>query len=145
VKSIVAIILDKLTINELIYQLFFAGKDSGNTSIIMIMWCKKIANVLLINIIIDLQISSLLKMAVNVYNTNVTQDNISRHDALGWVNDSLQANFGKVEELCTGMYSREHNNSSWDNNGFFQYTKLQLAHQPWVGYFLARADVLLKC
>lgn len=41
-------------------------------------------------------------MAVNVYSTSVTTDNLSRHDILAWVNDSLAANFGKIEELCTG-------------------------------------------
>ncbi|XP_013187676.1 microtubule-associated protein RP/EB family member 1 [Amyelois transitella] len=41
-------------------------------------------------------------MAVNVYSTNVTSDNLSRHDMLAWVNDCLQSNFAKIEELCTG-------------------------------------------
>lgn len=41
-------------------------------------------------------------MAVNVYSTNVTSDNLSRHDMLLWVNDCLSAQFGKIEELCTG-------------------------------------------
>ncbi|CAG0900225.1 unnamed protein product [Cyprideis torosa] len=41
-------------------------------------------------------------MAVNVYATNVTQDNLSRHDYLRWVNESLQTDLKKVEELCTG-------------------------------------------
>ncbi|CAH0401215.1 unnamed protein product [Chilo suppressalis] len=41
-------------------------------------------------------------MAVNVYSTNVTSENLSRHDMLAWVNDCLQSNFGKIEELCTG-------------------------------------------
>lgn len=41
-------------------------------------------------------------MAVNVYNTSGTTDNISRHEALYWVNESLQANFMKIEELCSG-------------------------------------------
>lgn len=41
-------------------------------------------------------------MAVNVYSTNVTSENLSRHDMLSWVNDCLQSNFGKIEELCTG-------------------------------------------
>jgi len=41
-------------------------------------------------------------MAVNVYNTSVTTDNLSRHELLSWVNDCLQAQFGKIEELCTG-------------------------------------------
>uniref|UniRef100_A0A1A9V4T2 Microtubule-associated protein RP/EB family member 1 n=1 Tax=Glossina austeni TaxID=7395 RepID=A0A1A9V4T2_GLOAU len=41
-------------------------------------------------------------MAVNVYSTNVTTENLSRHDMLAWVNDCLQAQFAKIEELCTG-------------------------------------------
>ena len=41
-------------------------------------------------------------MAVNVYNTSGTTDNLSRHEVLAWVNDTLQANFTKIEELCTG-------------------------------------------
>jgi len=40
-------------------------------------------------------------MAVNVYSTS--GDNLSRHEALAWVNDALQANFTKIEELCSGM------------------------------------------
>jgi RP/EB family microtubule-associated protein len=40
--------------------------------------------------------------AVNVYSTNVTTDNLSRHDMLAWVNDCLASNFTKIEELCTG-------------------------------------------
>ncbi|XP_052776773.1 microtubule-associated protein RP/EB family member 1-like isoform X4 [Mya arenaria] len=41
-------------------------------------------------------------MAVNVYSTSCTQDNLSRHDILTWVNDSLQTSYSKIEELCTG-------------------------------------------
>ena len=41
-------------------------------------------------------------MAVNVYATNVTADNLSRHDMLNWVNGCLEANFTKIEELCSG-------------------------------------------
>ena len=41
-------------------------------------------------------------MAVNVYSTSVTSDNMSRHDLLGWINDTLKTNMIKVEELCTG-------------------------------------------
>lgn len=41
-------------------------------------------------------------MAVNVYSTSATADNLSRHDILAWVNDSLQTSYGKIEELCTG-------------------------------------------
>jgi hypothetical protein len=43
-------------------------------------------------------------MAVNVYSTSCTQDNLSRHDILTWVNDSLQTSYGKIEELCTGKF-----------------------------------------
>lgn len=41
-------------------------------------------------------------MAVNVYSTSVTSDNLSRHDLLGWINDTLKTNMLKIEELCTG-------------------------------------------
>ncbi|XP_014661464.1 PREDICTED: microtubule-associated protein RP/EB family member 1-like isoform X2 [Priapulus caudatus] len=41
-------------------------------------------------------------MAVNVYSTNVTTDNISRHEMLNWINDCLQTNLAKIEELCNG-------------------------------------------
>ncbi|CAF0845534.1 unnamed protein product [Brachionus calyciflorus] len=41
-------------------------------------------------------------MAVNVYSTSVTSENLSRHDILAWINDSLRTNLTKVEELCTG-------------------------------------------
>jgi len=43
-----------------------------------------------------------LNMAINVYSTNVTSDNLSRHDMLAWVNDTLSASFTKIEELCSG-------------------------------------------
>jgi len=43
--------------------------------------------------------------AVNVHSTSVTSDNMSRHEILAWVNDSLSANFSKIEELCTGKRS----------------------------------------
>ncbi|XP_059474927.1 microtubule-associated protein RP/EB family member 1 isoform X2 [Neocloeon triangulifer] len=41
-------------------------------------------------------------MAVNVYSTNVTTENLSRHEMLNWVNDCLQLGYCKIEELCTG-------------------------------------------
>nr|CAA67697.1 unnamed protein product [Botryllus schlosseri] len=41
-------------------------------------------------------------MAVNVYSTSVTTENLSRHDLLGWVNRSLDLNLTKVEQLCSG-------------------------------------------
>jgi hypothetical protein len=43
-------------------------------------------------------------MAVNVYSTSVTSENLSRHDILAWINDSLKTNMTKIEELCTGMF-----------------------------------------
>lgn len=42
------------------------------------------------------------EMAVNVFSTGATSDNLSRHEMLNWVNDSLDANFTKIEELCSG-------------------------------------------
>ncbi|XP_068231264.1 microtubule-associated protein RP/EB family member 1-like [Palaemon carinicauda] len=41
-------------------------------------------------------------MAVNVFSTSSTSENLSRHDLLSWVNDCLQSSYSKVEELCTG-------------------------------------------
>lgn len=43
-------------------------------------------------------------MAVNVYATSVSIDNLSRHDMLAWVNDSLHLNYTKVEQLCSGEF-----------------------------------------
>ncbi|XP_034489590.1 microtubule-associated protein RP/EB family member 1-like isoform X2 [Drosophila innubila] len=40
-------------------------------------------------------------MAVNVHSTNVSSQNWSRHEMLTWVNTQLQAQFKKIEELCT--------------------------------------------
>ncbi|XP_055533359.1 microtubule-associated protein RP/EB family member 1-like [Wyeomyia smithii] len=41
-------------------------------------------------------------MAVNVHFTSCTAENMSRKEMLAWVNDTLQSDFRKVEELCTG-------------------------------------------
>lgn len=42
------------------------------------------------------------KMAVNVYSTSVTSDNLSRHDMLAWINESLQMSHTKIEMLSSG-------------------------------------------
>lgn len=41
-------------------------------------------------------------MAVNVFSTSATTENLSRHDILAWINDTLQINYTKIEELCSG-------------------------------------------
>ncbi|XP_043102488.1 microtubule-associated protein RP/EB family member 1a isoform X3 [Puntigrus tetrazona] len=41
-------------------------------------------------------------MAVNVYSTSVTSENLSRHDMLTWINESLQMSHAKIEQLCSG-------------------------------------------
>ncbi|MCL4122699.1 UNVERIFIED_CONTAM: hypothetical protein GTU68_053629 [Idotea baltica] len=41
-------------------------------------------------------------MAVNVFSTSSTAENLSRHDMLAWVNDCLMSNYTKVEDLCSG-------------------------------------------
>ncbi|XP_043922552.1 microtubule-associated protein RP/EB family member 2 isoform X2 [Protopterus annectens] len=41
-------------------------------------------------------------MAVNVYSTSITQETMSRHDIIAWVNDILCMNYTKVEQLCSG-------------------------------------------
>jgi RP/EB family microtubule-associated protein len=40
--------------------------------------------------------------AVNVHYTNSSTNNLSRYDALIWINNHLATNFTKIEELCTG-------------------------------------------
>ncbi|XP_026544909.1 microtubule-associated protein RP/EB family member 1 [Notechis scutatus] len=42
-------------------------------------------------------------MAVNVYSTSVTSDNLSRHDMLAWINESLQLTLTKIEQLCSAV------------------------------------------
>ncbi len=41
-------------------------------------------------------------ICVNVYSTSGTSDNLSRHEMLNWVNECLQSQYSKIEELCTG-------------------------------------------
>jgi len=41
-------------------------------------------------------------MAVNVYTTGATAENLSRHDLLSWINDSLVTNYTKIEQMCAG-------------------------------------------
>ena len=41
---------------------------------------------------------------VNVYATSATTENLSRHDMLNWVNGCLNANYKKIEELCSGRW-----------------------------------------
>lgn len=33
---------------------------------------------------------------------NVVTENLSRHEILNWVNDCLQLDYSKIEELCSG-------------------------------------------
>ena len=42
-------------------------------------------------------------MAVNVFATSATTENLSRQDMLSWINNSLECNYTKIEELCSGM------------------------------------------
>jgi len=41
-------------------------------------------------------------MAVNVFSTTATTENLSRHEMLLWINDSLATNYSKIEQLCSG-------------------------------------------
>ncbi|XP_077991269.1 microtubule-associated protein RP/EB family member 3-like isoform X2 [Glandiceps talaboti] len=41
-------------------------------------------------------------MAVNVFSTSATADNLSRHDMIAWINDSLRLNYTKIEQMCSG-------------------------------------------
>lgn len=54
------------------------------------------------------------KMAVNVYSTSVTSDNLSRHDMLAWINESLQLTLTKIEQLCSGKAAQCEGSSKFD-------------------------------
>ena len=41
-------------------------------------------------------------MAVNVFNTASTSENLSRHEMLEWINSTLQLSYKKIEEMCSG-------------------------------------------
>lgn len=41
-------------------------------------------------------------MAVNVYTTGATAENLSRHDLLLWINGNLVTSYNKIEEMCSG-------------------------------------------
>jgi len=66
--------------------------------------------------------------AVNVHSTSSSSDNLSRHDILSWVNDTLQGSYGKIEELCSGMFSIY---------GFCQLSLNDVVPVSFLAYFLA--------
>ena len=37
-----------------------------------------------------------------MYSTSITQETMSRHDIIAWVNDIVSLNYTKVEQLCSG-------------------------------------------
>ena len=41
-------------------------------------------------------------MAKNVTLTNASSENLSRHDMLNWINETLDSQLVKIEELGTG-------------------------------------------
>lgn len=41
---------------------------------------------------------------MNVYSTSMSVENLSRHDMLAWVNDSLQLTYTKIEQLGSGKH-----------------------------------------
>ncbi|VDN54810.1 unnamed protein product [Dracunculus medinensis] len=71
---------------------------------------------------------------VNVYATSATTENLSRHEMLMWVNDCLQSNFSRLEEMHTGAaYCQTNQIVSYD----FQFTdflfpgSIQLRRVKW--------------
>lgn len=60
-------------------------------------------------------------MAVNVYSTSVTSDNLSRHDMLAWINESLQLTLTKIEQLCSGKKRGLALAGVWMNIIMYQY------------------------
>lgn len=50
-----------------------------------------------------MRVTVCFEMAVNVFATSATTENLSRHDMLEWVNKSLICKYTKIEELCSGI------------------------------------------
>ncbi|PAA82026.1 hypothetical protein BOX15_Mlig019891g1, partial [Macrostomum lignano] len=49
-----------------------------------------------------LGVEMLAQQAINVHSTSQMTDNLSRHEILNWINDCLQINLAKIEELASG-------------------------------------------
>jgi hypothetical protein len=64
--------------------------------------------------------------AVNVYHTSVTTDNLSRNDILQWINTALEANFTKVEDLCSGKNEGFYFIFLFFENIFFRFCLLSI-------------------
>uniref|UniRef100_A0A1I8GXN5 Calponin-homology (CH) domain-containing protein n=1 Tax=Macrostomum lignano TaxID=282301 RepID=A0A1I8GXN5_9PLAT len=47
-------------------------------------------------------VEMLAQQAINVHSTSQMTDNLSRHEILNWINDCLQINLAKIEELASG-------------------------------------------
>ena len=58
-------------------------------------------------------------MVVNVHNTSVTTANLSRHEMLAWVNDSLMTNYSKGKKHALKKYDQFALNTSciWGSAG----------------------------
>lgn len=84
-------------------------------------------------------------MAVNVYSTSVTSDNLSRHDLLAWINDTLKTNMIKVEELCTGSAYCQFMDMLFP--GSMRMTKVKISSKlehEWIGNFKALQEGFKK-
>lgn len=77
-------------------------------------------------------------MAVNVYSTSVTSDNLSRHDMLSWINESLQINYTKIEQLCSGINS--HPSFAHD-----VYQRLEPVSQPIITAWISKGTRKIVC
>ncbi|XP_039256861.2 microtubule-associated protein RP/EB family member 1-like isoform X4 [Styela clava] len=81
-------------------------------------------------------------MAVNVYATSVTTENLSRHDLLSWVNRSLDLNLTKIEQLCTGAVYCQFMHMLFSNNINIKKVKWnsKLEHE-----YIANFKILQEC
>ena len=71
-------------------------------------------------------------MAVNVHSTSVTNENLSRHDMLAWVNDSLQLIYTKIEQLCSGEAAHSLSLSHVTAKVFALYSVIR--YTCWLGF-----------
>ena len=65
---------------------------------------------------------------MNVHSTSMTIENMSRHDMLAWVNDSLQLTYTKIEQLGSGkLHTSSYSIPSYDDVIKSRYIMLVLS------------------
>ena len=98
----ICIIYTKVSAHSHLYTLLFYSELTGTFIVMFYSSGTQWPSALKAQWVCQKQNKTKNKMAVNVYNTSVTTENLSRHEMLAWVNDCLQTKYVKIEEMCSG-------------------------------------------